>query len=261
MEITEVRVKLVEGGRQEKLKAFCSITIDDAFVIRDLKIIEGAKGLFVAMPSRKLTVRCPKCGSKNQVRSNYCAECGFGMPNDRGARGRDGRVKLHADIAHPINSECREVIQTRVLENFHEECVAAQSPGYRPVSDEDFDDYSLDEDYDSEPLGSSGRLGSADADDFDDDGLDGADGDESPSRDRGRGERRRSRGFGRGRERVEQRTEPRSPAESRPAAERRDPFAIDPHDRFRSTARPETKEPARSASDPPPDDNFDAGIF
>lgn len=254
MEITEVRVKLVEGGRQEKLKAFCSITIDDAFVIRDLKIIEGAKGLFVAMPSRKLTVRCPKCGSKNQVRSNYCAECGFGMPNDRSTRGRDGRVKLHADIAHPINSECREVIQSRVLENFHEECVAAQSPEYRPVSDEEFDDYALEDDYVAEPVGTGSRLEAADDDDdFDVDGVDGTD---SSGRDRRRADRR-GRGFGRSREPAEQ----RAPAEPRPTSERRDPFAIDPHDRFRSSGRPEPKEPARSGGDPPPDDNFDAGIF
>ena len=61
MEITEVRIKLMEdnSGSNERLQAFCSITFDDMFVIRDLKIIEGAKGFFVAMPSRKLTDRCP----------------------------------------------------------------------------------------------------------------------------------------------------------------------------------------------------------
>ena len=53
MEITEVRIKLMEdnSGSNERLQAFCSITFDDMFVIRDLKIIEGAKGFFVAMPS------------------------------------------------------------------------------------------------------------------------------------------------------------------------------------------------------------------
>jgi len=57
VEITEVRIKLMEdnSGSNERLQAFCSITFDDMFVIRDLKIIEGAKGFFVAMPSRKLT--------------------------------------------------------------------------------------------------------------------------------------------------------------------------------------------------------------
>ena len=57
MEITEVRIKLMEDNN-ERLQAFCSVTFDDAFVVRDLKIIEGTKGSFVAMPSRKLTDRC-----------------------------------------------------------------------------------------------------------------------------------------------------------------------------------------------------------
>ena len=57
MEITEVRVKLMDEPG-ERLQAFCSITFDDAFVVRDLKIIEGTTGPFVAMPSRKLTAHC-----------------------------------------------------------------------------------------------------------------------------------------------------------------------------------------------------------
>ena len=67
MEITEVRVKLMEEPG-ERLQAFCSITLDDAFVVRDLKIIEGATGPFVAMPSRKLTAHCTQCGCKNHLR-------------------------------------------------------------------------------------------------------------------------------------------------------------------------------------------------
>ena len=64
MEITEVKVKLMEEKR-DRLQAFCTITLDNDFVIRDIKIIEGAKGAFVAMPSRKLTDKCPKCCGKN----------------------------------------------------------------------------------------------------------------------------------------------------------------------------------------------------
>lgn len=131
MQITEVRVKLVDA-RNEKLRAFCSITIDNDFVIRDLKVIEGAKGAFVAMPSRKLMARCPKCGTKNPIRANYCNECGKRMPAFRVPR--DGeRVKLHADIAHPINSRCREMVQKRVLEAFQREADRSCEPGYRPA--------------------------------------------------------------------------------------------------------------------------------
>ncbi len=85
MEITEVRIKLMEdnSGSNERLQAFCSITFDDMFVIRDLKIIEGAKGFFVAMPSRKLTDRCHNCGTKNHLRSRFCNQCGCRLDENR----------------------------------------------------------------------------------------------------------------------------------------------------------------------------------
>ena len=115
MVITEVRIKLMEDSNEnERLQAFCSVTFDNAFVVRDLKIIEGAKGSFVAMPSRKLTDRCPQCGSKNHLRARHCNQCGGRLDEDRATRDADGRAKLHADIAHPINSAlCLEKITSR----------------------------------------------------------------------------------------------------------------------------------------------------
>jgi stage V sporulation protein G len=127
--ITEVRIKLMEDNN-ERLQAFCSVTFDDAFVVRDLKIIEGTKGSFVAMPSRKLTDRCPGCGSKNHLRARFCNQCGSRLDEDRAIRDADGRAKLHADIAHPINSGCREVIQTAVIRAFQEERDRSKQPGY-----------------------------------------------------------------------------------------------------------------------------------
>lgn len=87
MEITEVNIRLVSG---DKLQGVASITIENEFVVHDLRIIDGQKGLFVAMPSRKL-------------------------PN--------GEYK---DVAHPINNEFREVLQKKVLEEF--EKVKARPP-------------------------------------------------------------------------------------------------------------------------------------
>ena len=129
MVITEVRIKLMEDNN-ERLQAFCSITFDDCFVIRDLKIIEGTKGSFVAMPSRKLTDRCPQCGSKNHLRARHCNQCGTRLDENRALRDMDGRAKLHADIAHPINSSCRESIQIAILRAFQEEKERAKQPGY-----------------------------------------------------------------------------------------------------------------------------------
>jgi stage V sporulation protein G len=143
VEITEVRIKLMEdnSGSNERLQAFCSVTFDDMFVIRDLKIIEGAKGFFVAMPSRKLTDRCPNCGTKNHLRSRFCNQCGCRLDESRALRDADGRAKLHADIAHPINSMCREKIQSAVLASYAEELERAKLPGYVSRYDEfDIDD-------------------------------------------------------------------------------------------------------------------------
>src|SRR5438477_6069373 len=135
--ITEVRIKLMEGGQEnERLQAFCSVTFDDAFVVRDLKIIEGTKASFVAMPSRKLTDHCRQCACKNHLRARYCNQCGGKLDESRATRDADGRVKLHADIAHPINSGCREVIQTAVIKAFQEERERSKQPGYVCTYDE-----------------------------------------------------------------------------------------------------------------------------
>src|SRR5881628_3662980 len=128
----------------ERLQAFCSVTFDDAFVVRDLKIIEGAKGSFVAMPSRKLTDRCGQCGYKNHLRARYCNQCGYKLDEDRAIRDASGRAKLHADIAHPINSACREVIQTAVLRSYQEERERSKQPGYVCTYD-DYDGGDFDE--------------------------------------------------------------------------------------------------------------------
>jgi stage V sporulation protein G len=147
MQISEIRVKLVEN-RSDRLKAFCSVTFDNQFVIRDLKIIEGTDGFFVAMPSRKLTDRCPKCGSKNHLRAKFCNECGAKQPEERNRR-RGPRTKLHADIAHPINTEAREYIQKEVLDSFQKEWELSQQPGYQPPRMDTEDDYAQESESDS----------------------------------------------------------------------------------------------------------------
>ncbi len=139
MEISEVRIKLVEKSA-ERLRAFCSITLDGDFVIRDLKIIDGTNGEFVAMPSRKLADRCSRCGCKNHLRAKYCNDCGQRLNENRAPKDAQGRSKLHADVAHPINAACRERIQKAVIQAFHEELERAKSPDYRPPKFDDFDD-------------------------------------------------------------------------------------------------------------------------
>ena len=83
MEVTDVRVRKVD--KEGKMKAIVSITFDEEFVIHDIKVIEGEKGLFIAMPSRKTT---------------------------------DGEYR---DIAHPNRSTTRELLQQTILEKYQED--------------------------------------------------------------------------------------------------------------------------------------------
>lgn len=96
MEITEVRVFPVTS--EERLKAYATITIDNVFLVRDLRVISGNSGLFVAMPSRKM---------------------------------KDGSFK---DIAHPLNSETRQLIETRVLAEYERELANPTRRPERPNS-------------------------------------------------------------------------------------------------------------------------------
>ena len=191
MQLTEVRINLC-GDRGGRLKAFCSLTFDNTFVIRDVKLIDGNDGLFLAMPSRKLCDHCPACNEKNHLRARYCNNCGRRLNEDRyqqqfrnghgnghgngnGHRGypghgngngngnpgngnghgnghghpAGGRLKLHADIAHPINAECRQDIERRVLEAYDRELERSRQPGYvAPSLDLDHEDFDL---YDDRP--------------------------------------------------------------------------------------------------------------
>ncbi len=137
MNITEVRIKLV-GNSDDRLRAFCSITIDDCLVIRDLKIIEGTTGPFVAMPSRKLTAHCQRCKSKNPLRADYCNQCGVPLRDQAAFKAARSQMKFYADIAHPINAVCRDLIQNRVVEEFAAELERAGSEGYASRYDDDY---------------------------------------------------------------------------------------------------------------------------
>src|SRR3954447_18394354 len=166
MELTEVRINLC-GDHGSRLKAFCSLTFDNTFVIRDVKLIDGNDGLFLAMPSRKLCDHCPSCKEKNHLRARYCNNCGRRLNESRYLQYRNGngncngnsnshghahsnshgghgsRLKLHADIAHPINAECRQDIERRVLDAYDRELERSRQPGYVPPSldGEDFELY------------------------------------------------------------------------------------------------------------------------
>jgi len=148
MEITEVKIFMKEG-QDKKLKAYATVTFDNCFVVRNIKVIDGNKGLFVAMPSRKMKDPCPKCNFRNTIRSKFCNQCGSSLPQAEAPRPDAGhgddasRQSEHKDIAHPITVECRDYIQKKVLESYALEkrtaapsgATAAQtsSEGHSPV--------------------------------------------------------------------------------------------------------------------------------
>ncbi len=95
MQITDIRIRRI--SKEGKMKAVVSITFDNAFVVHDIKIIEGEKGLFIAMPSRKAA---------------------------------DGEYR---DIAHPINSETRDTVQSMVLRRYEELMEEVEDEGGEPA--------------------------------------------------------------------------------------------------------------------------------
>lgn len=129
MEITEVRVVLRDSP-DKKLKAYATVTFDNSFVVRNIKVIEGTSGLFIAMPSRKIKQPCLKCGFKNELHSKYCNQCAAQLPfTPRPANQEAGHTAQleHKDIAHPITQPFREYLQKRVLEAYEQE--KAKGPG------------------------------------------------------------------------------------------------------------------------------------
>ena len=126
MEITEVRVSLKDGSNK-KLKAYVTVTFDNSFVVRNIKVIEGNSGIFVAMPTRKAKQFCPRCGKRIDMGSKYCSYCGSQLPVVEKEGENKNAQQIHQDIAHPINQEFRDYLQKTVLEAYEKEKAAAQA--------------------------------------------------------------------------------------------------------------------------------------
>lgn len=122
MEVTEVKVKVVPRTGNRKLKAFATVTFDDAFVVKDIRLIQGLKGTIIAMPTKKLTFRCYRCGHKNPLRARFCNECGHRIRAENIRHNpQTGRPVLQVDIAHPIQPETRKKIEEKILEAYQRE--------------------------------------------------------------------------------------------------------------------------------------------
>ncbi len=119
MEITETRITSVNKPNS-RLRAYASVTFDNSFVIREIRIIEGKNGLFIAMPSRKIQRPCPKCNFKNPVTNKYCGQCGTELKPEQKNQ-RMVPQQQHKDIAHPINTQFRDYLQKKILEAYNQQ--------------------------------------------------------------------------------------------------------------------------------------------
>ncbi len=120
MEITEIRI-FPKEGQDKKLRAYATVTFDHAFVVRNIKIIQGTVGVFIAMPSRKVKIPCARCFFKNEVGSRYCNECGTELkPTSEDELIHDAKAE-HRDIAHPITQEFRDYLQSMILKAYQAE--------------------------------------------------------------------------------------------------------------------------------------------
>jgi len=142
MDITEVRIFLKDSP-DKKLKAYATATFDSAFVVRNIKVIEGGTGLFIAMPSRKLKTACPKCGFRNEVKSKYCNQCAAQLPavlrpTAAVEHEGNGAQSEHRDIAHPITQTFRDYLQKKVLEAYEAERTKGPTPASKVSSDSEF---------------------------------------------------------------------------------------------------------------------------
>lgn len=134
MEITEIRVFPKEGP-DKKLKAYTTVTFDNAFVVRNIKVIQGSDALFIAMPSRKVKNPCPKCNFKNEVGSRFCNHCGASLHSSEAQSVKPDAKAEHRDIAHPISQEFRDYLQTKILEAYKKEVSAGGH--FRSSSEDD----------------------------------------------------------------------------------------------------------------------------
>lgn len=123
MEITEIRV-FPKEGQDKKLKAYTTVTFDNEFVVRNIKVIQGANNLFIAMPSRKMKQLCRSCRAKFEVGSKFCSNCGNAIaPEDQHTAFADAKTE-HRDIAHPITQKFRDYLQSKILEAYEKEMIA-----------------------------------------------------------------------------------------------------------------------------------------
>lgn len=138
MEITDVQIDIPTGyyapdDSRSNLLACYTLIMDDELALHCVKLIQGERGPFVAMPAEKKQDHCPRCHSKNHCQANFCSNCGLPLDKERYLKiqpNSKGQIKLYNDIVHPLTVDLRQYLLEECLDVFDEE---KRYPGtYRP---------------------------------------------------------------------------------------------------------------------------------
>ncbi len=137
MNITNTQLDIIENPNG-KLRAFCSLTFNHEFVVKNFKIIKGKHGLFVAMPSRKLTKPCYRCDNRAFRNANYCDRCGKEF-DDRSGNSHHDTDETHSDIAFPIEDDFREQLEDRLIAAYRKRKEGGSGVNVEHAKDENYD--------------------------------------------------------------------------------------------------------------------------
>ena len=121
MNITEVNVILAKDSG--KVAAYCSIVIDDAFVVHDIKLLHSSNTknpYFLSFPSRMLDKRCDECGKKNVLKASFCNYCGAKLKYVVNHSDNCLKDRPYADICNPITLEYRKQIEQLIIDRYEE---------------------------------------------------------------------------------------------------------------------------------------------
>ena len=132
MKVTEVRIKLAQkSGPDDRLLGFATIVLDNELIIRELRVIDGKKGIMVSMPSRRILHRCDRCGGKNDQMAAFCGHCGRRFPlRDRSILDDTEKPQMFVDVCHPVRKCLRDEIHASVIHAYRMELIKASKPGY-----------------------------------------------------------------------------------------------------------------------------------
>lgn len=127
MKITDVRV-ILASPHEYPLLAYASLVLENCFAVHDLRVLTKGDRLFVSMPNRRRHLNCPGCQGKNPNQARFCCHCGQTIPLAVVTKLPSATTKVFTDIAHPINAQFRQQLETEILQHYQQCVTRAEVP-------------------------------------------------------------------------------------------------------------------------------------